>query len=248
MAFWDTLFGNDAADAANQAAQDTYLKQLEAGRGIRDAGDRYQGDMEGYARAYDPYISSGKSALSRLLGGLGLEGGDSPEAFTTGYRSLPGYESGLETGTNAALRGVNASGMSNSGRALKALQRFGSDYEDQRVGSYLDRLFGLQGQGLQATGAKTGVRSQGAGGRLGAYTTAGQQDYGSAGTIGEGMVAGENARSTALQNLLGTAAYLGGSWLGGGGGGNLAKSFFGGNGGYGNSPGDWNPNVPGGRR
>lgn len=213
MAIWDTLLGNDAADAANRAAQDTYLKQLEAGRGIRDAGDRYQGDMEGYARAYDPYVQSGKSALDRLMAGLGL-GGDQ-EAFTEAYRGLPGYESGLETGTNAALRGINASGMSNSGRALKALQRFGSDYEDQRVGSYLDRLFGLQGQGLQATGAQTGVRSQGAGGRLGAYTTAGTQDYGAAGTIGEGQVAGENARSSALQNLLGTAAYLGGSFLGG---------------------------------
>lgn len=213
MAFWDTLFGNDAAEASNRAAQDTYAKQLAAGGQIRAAGDQYQGDMRQIGQAYDPYVQSGNSALQRLMAGLGL-GGDQG-AFTEAYQSLPGYQSGLETGTTAALRGANASGMSNSGRALKALQRFGSDYEDQRVGSYLDRLMGLGSQGLQATGAQAGTFGQGAQGRLGAYTQAGQGDFGAAGTIGEGQVAGENARSSALQNLLGTAAYLGGSFLGG---------------------------------
>lgn len=215
MGIWDTLLGNSASDASNRAAADTYGKQLAAGGQIRAAGDQYQTDMTGIAKGYDPYVSSGNSALSRLLQGLGLPGGDGGD-FTAAYRSLPGYESGLETGTNAALRGINASGMSNSGRALKALQRFGSDYEDQRVGSYLDRLVGLQGQGLQATGARANVLGQGAQGRLGAYTQAGQNDYGAAGTIGEGQVAGEQAKSDALGRLINAAAYVGGAALSGG--------------------------------
>lgn len=226
MGIWDTLFGGSQADAANRAAQDTYGKQLAASATLRGAGDQYAQDYSKLAGNYDPYVQAGNSALTQLLGGLGLGGPRSQESFTAAYRGLPGYQSGLETGTNAALRGVNASGMSNSGRALKALQRFGSDYEDQRVGSYLDRLTGLQGQGLQATGAQAGVQGQALTGRLNAYTGAGTQDYNSAGTIGQGQVAGEQARSTALQNLLGTAAYLGGSFLGGGkmGGGNNMNS------------------------
>lgn len=213
MGIWDTLLGNSAAETSNRAAQDTYAKQLAAGGQIRAAGDQYQGDMRQIGQAYDPYVQSGNSSLARLLQGLGLPGGDGSD-FAAAYRNLPGYQSGLETGTNAALRGVNASGMSNSGRALKALQRFGSDYEDQRSGSYLDRLFNLGNQGLSATGAQAGVYGQGAQGRLGAYTTAGQGDYGAAGTIGEGQVAGEQAKSDALGRLIGAGTYLGGSFLG----------------------------------
>jgi hypothetical protein len=214
LGIWDTLMGNSAADASNAAAADTYRKQQEASRGMRGAGDQYQGDMTGIARAYDPYVQSGNSALARLLSGLGLPGGDGGD-FSAAYRSLPGYQSGLETGTNAALRQANASGMGNSGRALKALQRYGSDYEDQRSGDYINRLFGLSGQGMQATGAQTGLLGQGAQGRLGAYTGAYGQDFNSAGTIGEGMVAGEQAKSDALGRLIGAGTYLGGSLMGG---------------------------------
>lgn len=216
MGFWDDLMGRTASDASNRAAQDTYGKQLAAGGQIRAAGDQYQGDMRQIGQAYDPYVQGGNSALARMMQGLGLPGGDGSD-FAAAYRGLPGYQSGLETGTTAALRGANAGGMLNSGRALKALQRFGSDYEDQRVGDYFGRLSGLTGQGLQATGAQTGIYGQGAQGRLGAYTGAGQQDYGAAGTIGEGQVAGEQARSDALSRLLGVGSYLGGSFLGGAG-------------------------------
>ena len=211
---WDTLMGNSAAEASNRAAQDTYMKQQAAAQQLRGAGDQYQQEYSQLGKAYDPYVQSGNSALGRLLQGLGLPGGDGSD-FAAAYRNLPGYQSGLETGTNAALRNVNASGMSNSGRALKALQRYGSDYEDQRSGDYLNRLTGLQGQGLQATGAQTGVMGQALTGRLNAYTGAGTQDYNSAGTIGEGQVAGEQAKSTALGNIMNLAGSLGGSFLGG---------------------------------
>lgn len=213
MGIWDDFIGNTSADASKKAAQDTYLKQMDAGRGIRDAGDRYQGDMRGIGEAYDPYVQSGNSALARLMQGLGLPGGDGSD-FTAAYRNLPGYESGLETGTNAALRQVNASGMGNSGRALKSLQRFGSDYEDTRVGDYLTRLMGLGGQGLQATGAQADVYGRGASGRLGAYTQAGQGDYGAAGTIGEGDIAAAQAKQQGWQNLFNTGAKLAGTVAG----------------------------------
>jgi hypothetical protein len=211
MAIWDTLMGNSAADASNAAAADTYRKQQAATAGMRTAGDDYAGEMRTLAGGYDPYVKAGGSALEQLMFGLGLGGPGGTERFTAGYRSLPGYQSGLETGTNAALRGVNASGMSNSGRALKALQRFGSDYEDQRVGDYLAQLMGLSDRGMSATGARTGVIGQGLQGRFGAYTGAYGADYDSAGTIGEGMVAGEQAKSDAMGRLINAGAYVAGS-------------------------------------
>ncbi len=215
MSILDDLLGRTSADASNQAAADTYAKQLAASNATRSAGADYQNNVLGLAGAYSPYVSAGNSALTRLMGGLGLNGAGGSADFANAYRSLPGYQAGLDTGTNAALRGANASGMSNSGRALKALQRFGSDYEDQKSGDYLNRLTALQGQGLGATQAQTGLQAQGYGGGLQANLAAGGQDYGSAGTVGQGMVAGAQAKQTALSNILGAGSTLLGSALGG---------------------------------
>lgn len=211
MSFWDDLTGSSAADAAQQAAAQTYALQQAAAAKTRQAGKTYAGQIEGVAQGYNPYTSAGTSALDRLLAGYGL--GPNAGDFASGYQSLPGYKEGLETGTNAVLRGVNASGMSNSGRALKALYRFGSDYENQRAGDYLTRLAALAGQGLSATGARSGLLQQGYGGQLGASTTAGGQEYQTAAVPGQGLVAGEQARQQGAQNLLGTAAYLAGSFI-----------------------------------
>lgn len=225
MGFFDTLFGNDAADAANAAAADQYAKQQAATTALRSAGSQYGADVSGLASNYDPYRQAGGSALSQLLAGLGL-GGDQ-QAFTNAYRGLPGYQAGLDAGSQAIMRARNAAGTGASGATLKALQRFGSDYEDQRVGDYLNRLTGLTGMGYNATGAATGVQQQGYGGQLQANLAAGQGDLSSAGTIGQGMVAGEQAKQSALQNLLGAGAYLGGSFLGGKGGQVIANKLFG---------------------
>jgi hypothetical protein len=225
MGIWDTLLGRSASDAANRAAADTYGKQVAAGNTVRQAGDEYRGNMYDIGRDYDPYVQGGGSALKRLLAGLGLEGGDSPEAFASAYRSLPGYQSGLETATTGALRQANASGMGNSSRALLNVGRKLSDYEDMRSGSYLDRLTQQANQGFTATGARTGVFGEGERGRLGAYTGAGQQDFNAAGTIGQGQVAGEQARSDALGRLIGAGTYLAGSFLGGRGGGGSGNNM-----------------------
>lgn len=214
MGWWEDLTGKSAAEASQQAAADTYAKQLAASQQLQTAGGQYAQNVGGLAGAYDPYRNAGTSALQRLMGGLGL-GGDAA-GFTQAYQSLPGYQSGLQTGTEAAMRAANATGMGASGRTLKGLQRFGSDYENQRAGDYLARLMGLSGQGMQATGAATGLQERGFTGQLGAQTGAANQLFGGAGTIGEGMVAGEQAKQAGLQNLLSTAAYLGGSFLGGG--------------------------------
>jgi hypothetical protein len=226
MGIFDDLLGKSSADASNAAALDTFQKQQAAGRDLRAYGDQYADKFAGLGAKFQPYQQAGSSALQQLMAGLGL-GGDQ-QAFTDAYRGLPGYQSGLQTGTDAAIAGANSAGMGNSGRALKALQRYGSDYEDQRVGSYLDRLTGLTGMGQQATGQEVATAGQGLQGQLQTRQSAYGGDMNAAGTIGQGMVAGEQAKQGALTNLMSTAAYLGGAALGGPFGAAAGKSMFGG--------------------
>lgn len=214
MSIWDDLLGRSSAEASGAAAGDTYEKMQTAAEELRGFGDNYAQQFKQLSELFAPYAKGGESALRMLMAGLGL-GGDT-EGFTNAYRSLPGYEAGLRTGTDAVTRGLNTTGMLNSGRAMKTLQRFGSDYEDQRVGSYLDRLTGLSGMGQQATGQQVATQGQGLQGQLAARTSAYGGQMQAAPVLGQGMVAGEQAKQSALTNLLGTGAYLLGSYWGGG--------------------------------
>jgi hypothetical protein len=222
MGIWDDLTGASSAAASNAAAEDTFRKQKKAGQDLRAYGNQYANQYSNLATMFAPYASAGGEALNMYKAGLGLDGGAGAEAFTAAYRGLPGYESGLRTGTNAAIAGANAGGRLNSGATMKALQRFGSDYEDQRVGSHLDRLMGLTGMGQQATGQQVATTGQGLQGQLGTRTSAYGGDMQAAGTVGQGMVAGAQAQQQGMSNLLGAATYLGGAALGGGLGGTSA--------------------------
>lgn len=225
MGIFDVLLGNSAADAANAAARDQYAKQQAASADLKAYGDTLPGQYAGIASMYSPYTQAGNSSLAMLLNGLGLNGAEGSAKFTDAYRASPGYQNGLQTGLEGVNQSANARGMLRSGATDKALYRYGSDYENNRSGDYLTRLMGLQGQGLQATGAQAGTLGQGLRGQLSTRTSAFGGDMGSAGTIGQGMVAGANAQQGALTNLLGAATYLGGAALGG------RTNLFGGGGG-----------------
>lgn len=211
MSFFGSLFGTDAKKAAEQAAADTYAKQTAATNDYLAFGNSLPGSYASLSTAYDPYRQAGQSALDQLLAGLGL-GGDQA-AFTKAYQSLPGYQSGLDTGTQAAMRGLNAGPGLQSGGALKALQRYGSDYENQRVGDYLSRLMGLTNTSQSATGSAVNTQAQGLQGQQGVRQSAYTGQLQSAPTIGQGMVAGANAESQAITNLLSTVGNVAGKVL-----------------------------------
>lgn len=215
MSIFGSLLGTDASAASNAAAADTFAKQKRAGKDLRAYGDTYADTFRNLSTQYQPYQAAGGDALAMLRAGLGLDGGAGSAKFTAAYQGLPGYQEGLQTGTDAALASANAGGRLNSGATLRALQRYGSDYENMRSGDYLTRLMGMQGQGLQATQAGVNTQAQGMQGQLGTRNTSYAGDMNAAGTIGQGMVAGANAEQNAMTNLMGTAAYLGGAALGG---------------------------------
>jgi hypothetical protein len=224
---WDTLTGKAASAASNEAAGMTYAGQQQAGKQLRKAGDQYNSGMQQLSTLFQPYSQAGGDALNMYRAGLGLDGGAGSQQFTQAYQNLPGYTEGRTKGLDAATAAANSLGAWSGGKA-KALYNYGSDYENQRSGDYLTRLMGLSGMGQQATGQQVSTAGQGLQGQLGARTSAYQGDMASAGTLGQGLIAGANAEQGALGNLMGTAAYLGGAALGGGGLGSSLTNLFGG--------------------
>lgn len=200
MSFWDKLTGKSASDAANRAAQDQYAKQQAAGTQSADA-------FRNLATSYDPYRTGGTAAQNQVYRLLGLQGADAQNEAYGQFRTDPGYQFQLDQGIGAIDKSAAARGNLNSGATLKALQQYGQGMADQSYGNYLQRLMGLGQQGLQATGATASTIGQGLQNQFGA-------NYGSAGTIGQGMVAGANAESSALGNLLNLGAGLAGSAFG----------------------------------
>lgn len=214
MSFWDDLTGKTASEASNAAASDTYQKQQAAAAASRAAGSDYQSNINNVSQAYNPYVQGGTSALSQLMGGLGLKGAEGSQNFSAGYQNLPGYQSALDTGAKTVATQLNAGPGIQSGAAMKALQKYGQNYEDQKSGDYLTRLMSLGQQGLGATQSQTGLQAQGYGGQLQANLGAAGQQFGSAGTVGQGQIAGANAQAAGSQNLLNTGLKLGGMALG----------------------------------
>jgi hypothetical protein len=213
MGIWDDLTGQSSAEASNAAAADQFRKQQNAGKDLRKFGDTFADRFDSLSQMFSPYAGAGGDALKMYRAGLGLDGGAGSQAFTQAYQGLPGYQSGLKTGTDAAMAAANSSDMLQSGKTLKALQRYGSDYENQRSGSFLDRLMGLSGMGQQATGQQVSTAGQGLQGQLNSRTSAYGGDMTAAGTIGQGMVAAEQARQQGTNNLMGAASFLGGTAL-----------------------------------
>lgn len=210
MSFWDDLTGDTAAEAARNAAADQYAKQKAATDGLISFGDQYVGKFSDLSKAYDPFIQTGltaNTALARLL------------ADPSSVSSLPGYQFAQEQGVQALDRGAASRGMLNSGRASKDLLRFGTGLADQTYGSQLQRLMGLNQQGMASTGAQVGTAATGLQGQLGTRQSAYGGQMQSAGTIGQGEIAAANAKAAGSQNLLGAGLKLGGMVLGGLGGG-----------------------------
>lgn len=215
MSIFDDLLGRSSADASNRAAQDTYGKLMSASSDLKGYGDSYANSFSDLAKQFGQYGEAGRAALQRLMGGLGLGGEGGQQAFTDAYRNLPGYQSALETGQNTVANKLNVGGMLQSGKAMKSLQRYGQDYEDQKSGSYLDRLTGLTNMGQQATAQGVATEGQGLQGQLATRQSAFQGETAAAPVIGQGMVAGETAKQGALTNLMNLGGYLAGTAMGG---------------------------------
>lgn len=132
-----------------------------------------------------PFQQAGVNALRQYAG-----------EFSGGFQEQPGYQFGLQQGTDAVEASAAARGGLFSGATGAALNQFGQDYANTRYDNYLNRLQGLSNMG-QSAAAMQGAAGQnyatGASNSL-----AGLGNAQSAGAIGVG-----NALQGGLNNLIG---------------------------------------------
>lgn len=104
-----------------------------------------------------PYIQSGDTANSALMGFLGL-GGDpaASQAALNNYLNSTGYQFTKSQGIQAAQQNAASSGMLNSGSTLKALDAYGTGLADQYGQQYEQNLQGVASTGEGAANALAG--------------------------------------------------------------------------------------------
>jgi hypothetical protein len=126
-----------------------------------------------------PWREAGESALGTIQNVLA-----EPSQITT----MPGYQFGMQQGTQALERGAAARGRQLSGAQLNALQRYGQNYAGTQLQNYLNPYYTLAGYGQQATGQTAQLGTQAAQGQANALLEAmpayAQQAYSPYGTTG----------------------------------------------------------------
>lgn len=169
-----------------------------------------------------PFIGAGQSALTALKGFYGLPGGNTGNAMDafTGFQSTPFYQFPLQQANLATNRALAASGLTNSGAALRDLSQLNAGYASQGLGQYLSGLGSLAGGGQSAASQLAGVGIGTIPGVGNAYTGIGNAQ--AAGTIG-GFNSISQGFSNAMPFLTGSpsanpsqSSYGNGTYQGGG--------------------------------
>ena len=168
-----------------------------------------------------PYNQMGQSAVSQLasLFGLGGSNGGAPNAAaaTSALTQFPGYQFGLQQGTQALDRSAASQGLLLSGGQLKAAQQYGQGYAMQNAWQpYVNQLNTSAGLGENAA-AMVGNQGVGTGANVGASQLAAGQAQAS-GTIGTNNAIQGGLQSAllayALQNQSGNAVANAGAGAG----------------------------------
>lgn len=157
---------------------------------------------EGYstARGYlDPYITSGRGYQSMYDDLMGINGPEARERAQALVSSDPMWQGRLGMDQNAALRNLNARGLSGSGAAALAGQRVLME----RYGDVLGRYQQGGQMGMAAAGAGADLASRYGSERAGLTFGAAQQRAGVEGSFSNAMAAG---RGTFMNNLMGIAS------------------------------------------
>jgi hypothetical protein len=117
------------------------------------------------------------------------------------FRNTPGYQFGLTEGQRTLDSSAAASGGLFSGKAAKALTKFGQDYADQQgYRPYMNSLASLAGIGQTATSQNNQLGMQTAGNVGNAYQNAGN-------ARASGIQGSANAWGNTLSGLAGAAGY-----------------------------------------
>lgn len=207
----------------------------------RAAEQRALGAIDSGTAAGLDYYSRGLGALGGLsataTGGynqyantLGINGAEAQRNSYDAFQNSPGYQDSVNRGLDAVQGRFASMGLNGSGNAMTALSDYAQGRQNEEFGRYQDRLSGFGNQAIGLGGQQAGIfqgignlYQQGGLAKAGIQQQMGQQ---AAQTIGQGMMAGQNAAANRMNfgmqlgslaaNALGSAA--GGSGFGGMGG------------------------------
>lgn len=124
-------------------------------------------------------------------------------AFDT-FRNSTGYQFRLGEGMNALNSGYAASGILQSGAAMRAAQEYGQNFASNEFGNYMNLLANQQGVGLSGANALAGVGTNYAG----MVTSANNQN--AANQANAALYRGQNSFGNTLGMLGGVLTGLGG--------------------------------------
>lgn len=99
---------------------------------------------------YGGQAQQGVQSSNALGNLLGLNGDAEQGNGFQNYLNSAGYKFNLQQGQNAITSSNAASGLLNSGSALKGLAKYGQGLASNYLQQYMAQLSGLSGQGLQA--------------------------------------------------------------------------------------------------
>lgn len=216
------FYGNQAYGALGQGygqARNDINGYTNAAQGQLNAGrDQANTYYNQGVNGFNPYTQAGSQATTAYSNALGLNGAAGNQAATAAFQSSPGYQYQVDQATDAAARKASSLGMGASGNTLTALSTLGSNLANQDYGNYMNRLQGLSGQGLSATGAQGSLLGQqgnlqyqqGAG-QAGLLSNQGTQ----LGALGTGLGTAQAGISSNLGNSLGGIQFGTGQGLAG---------------------------------
>ncbi|WP_299476985.1 hypothetical protein [uncultured Paracoccus sp.] len=184
-------------------------------RGAATAQGRFDQAGQTYGQQYAtaqgrfaPYAETGQKANSLYSDFLGLNGQPAQRTAYGNYQESPYADFDRDRITSANARSMNARGLGGSGVEALASARALREYGTQGMETYLNRLQGMQGQGL-------GIANTLAGLDTGYGTAMGGLEGQRAGLDTQLASALASTRSMGLQNTLGAISGLGGLALGG---------------------------------
>lgn len=143
------------ASASNKASRRAAQAQQDATASNNALQRETYAKNEGYL---SPSIETGQTASNALMQLFGLAPTDPStiSAFDK-FRGSTGYQFRMNEGLGSLASNFRARGLSQSGAAIKANQRFGQNIASDEFGRYVSYLGNQQGVGLTAASALAGV-------------------------------------------------------------------------------------------
>ena len=189
-----SIFGNKSkANAANQAASQ---QMAAADKGVKEVNSGF----DYIKNLIQPFIDSGKGALTAQNNILGINGGDQ-NAEIQNLQNSPMFQALLKQGNDSILQNASATGGLRGGNTEAALSQFSPQLLNQFIQQRFQNLGGITDIGLTGAG-QVGQASQ-------AKSQAVANLYGQSGAAqAGGTIAAGNQKSNNFASTLGTIGTI----------------------------------------